>query len=93
MSHYISAYSAAGGDIDELNVAGDLSSFYKFFEEDNVSDTNGDGKFQTTVAQIQEYLKTENKNPKPNSGESLLREFLAEVINVSPTTEIIFECN
>lgn len=94
MSHYISVFTPDGAEVDDLNISGDLSNFYNFFDSQDVDAvTNGDGVITTTVAKIEEFLKTENKFPGKNTGETLLREFFAGVINVVPSTELTIECS
>lgn len=93
MAHYIQALTPRGDQIDYINVTGDLSAFYGYFDAAEMDQgTNGDGSFTVSLDGIQEYLKSPKKYIHELSGESLLREFLANVVNLSSETQIILSC-
>lgn len=92
MSYSFRALTPKREEIDALHVSGDMSNFFEYFHATEMdTGTNGDGEFTVSVEGIQNFLKTENNYPHPLSGESLLREFLANVINHTPVTQLIIE--
>jgi len=94
MSYQFRALTPQREEIDTLNVTGDLSNFFAYFDASEMdTGTNGDGSFTVSVDGIQNFLKTENNYPHRLSGESLLREFLANVINHTSETQFIIEAN
>lgn len=99
MSHEITLLDSNGEEILDLNLSGNFSEFYEFFNASDINrGSNGEGEFKTTFSEVSNFVKQfDGKKLNPHQGLSILVSYLSQYVKDTAIAEgcdpeLTFQC-